>query len=205
MRNLNAHNRSLLFLGFSVVVLMVGLSYASVPLYRLFCQVTGYGGTTQRAAAAPHESTSLRSFEIRFNADISPDLPWSFYPAQGPVTVKLGEETLIHYRARNNGNKPIVGTAVFNVTPDKVGRYFDKVQCFCFSEQRLEPGQEADLPVSFFIDPTLAKDASLNDIKTITLSYTFFPAKDSSSPSPTPFPPSLAPPSLAPPSLAPTN
>jgi len=172
-----AQNRSFLFLGFSVVVLMVGLSYASVPLYRLFCQVTGYGGTTQRADAAPATPVgTVRQFDVRFNADLGGGLPWSFYPAQGPVTVKLGEETLIHYRARNNANYPIVGTAVFNVTPEKAGRYFDKVQCFCFSEQRLEPGQEMDFPVSFFIDPALAEDVNLSDIKTITLSYTFFPS-----------------------------
>lgn len=177
-----AQNRSFLFLGFSIVVLMVGLSYASVPLYRLFCQVTGYGGTTQRVAAAPNAPTAaVRSFDVRFNADIGGGLPWSFYPSQGPVTVKLGEETLIHYRARNNANHPVVGTAVFNVTPEKVGRYFDKVQCFCFSEQRLEPGQEMDFPVSFFIDPAIAEDPNLNDIKTVTLSYTFFPSHNAAS------------------------
>ncbi len=176
-----AQNRSFLFLGFSIVVLMVGLSYASVPLYRLFCQVTGYGGTTQRAAAAPNAPSAARRFDIRFNADTGGGLPWSFYPSQGPVTVKLGEETLIHYHARNNANHPVVGTAVFNVTPEKAGRYFDKVQCFCFSEQRLEPGQEMDFPVSFFIDPAIAEDPNLRDVKTVTLSYTFFPSHNAAS------------------------
>ncbi len=154
---------------------MVGLAYASVPLYRIFCQVTGYGGTTQRAEGAPGEPMGVdRTITVRFNADVSPNLAWDFQPEQRSVQVKVGEETLISYRAHNRSKQAITGTAVFNVTPDKAGVYFDKIACFCFTEQRLEPGQTADLPVSFFVDPEIVKDHKLDDVKTITLSYTFY-------------------------------
>lgn len=156
---------------------MVGLAFASVPLYRLFCQVTGYGGTTQRAAAAPAEA-GQRVITVRFNADINgTNLPWSFTPVDREVKVRVGEETLIHYRAENKGREATVGTAIFNVTPLKAGIYFQKIACFCFSEQRLEPGEAVDMPVSFFIDPDIVKDRNLDDVDTITLSYTFYRAK----------------------------
>ena len=173
----NAKNRRVGYALAGVVVGMVGLAYASVPLYDLFCRVTGYGGTTQRADSAPAIVTD-RTFRVQFNADISPELPWSFRPAQGAVEVKSGEERLVFYRAVNNSDAAVVGTAVFNVTPQKAGAYFSKVACFCFEKQRLEPGQSMDFPVSFFVDPDIAKDPNLNDVKTITLSYTFFPDSD---------------------------
>ena len=156
-----------------VVAGMVGLSFAAVPLYRVFCQVTGYGGTTQRAEAAP-AAVGDRVVTVRFNADVDPNLPWRFEPEQTAVTVKVGEQQLAFFKATNLSNEPVVGQAVFNVTPLKAGLYFDKVQCFCFSEQRLEPGQSADMPVTFFVDPDIVKDRNLDDVQTITLSYTFF-------------------------------
>ena len=159
----------------SVVAGMVGMSFAAVPLYRVFCQVTGYGGTTQRADAAPGVQGD-RVITVRFNADTAPNLPWAFQPEQRQVKVRLGEEKLVFYGAWNRASVPVTGTATFNVTPAKAGPYFDKVQCFCFTEQRLEPGQRVDMPVSFFIDPKMADDRNLDDVSTITLSYTFFSA-----------------------------
>ncbi len=156
-----------------IVAGMVGLSFASVPLYRLFCQVTGYGGTTQIAAAAPG-AVSERVIKVRFNADTAPDLPWSFKPVQREITLKVGESGLAYYRARNLATEAVTGTSTFNVTPLKAGRYFSKVQCFCFDEQRLEAGQELDMAVSFFVDPEILTDRNLDEVKTITLSYTFF-------------------------------
>jgi cytochrome c oxidase assembly protein subunit 11 len=159
---------------------MVGLSYAAVPLYQIFCQVTGYGGTTNRADAAS-ASVLDRQITIRFDGNVSKDIPWDFKPVSEPVTLKVGETGLAFYEAYNNSDKPIVGTATFNVTPQQAGYYFNKIECFCFTEQRLEPGQRVDMPVTFFIDPEIADDPQLDSIKTITLSYTFFPKKEASS------------------------
>jgi cytochrome c oxidase assembly protein subunit 11 len=160
-----------------IVVGMVGLSYASVPLYRMFCQVTGYGGTTQRAEHAPEE-VGQRVVTVSFNADIAgTNLPWTFAPEQRDVKVHVGEEKLIFYRAVNRGTTPVTGQATFNVTPAKAGIYFQKIQCFCFSEQTLQAGETADMPVSFFVDPEIAKDPNTRDVRNITLSYTFFRAK----------------------------
>ena len=158
-----------------VVAGMVGLSFASVPLYRLFCQVTGYGGTTQVAEAAPG-AVAERIIKVRFNADTAPGLPWYFKPVQREVAVKVGESGLAYYRARNLAATAVTGTSTFNVTPLKAGEYFSKVACFCFDEQRLEAGQELDMGVSFFIDPEILSDRNLDEVKTITLSYTFFRA-----------------------------
>lgn len=168
-----------LFLGglFGLVFGMVGLAYASVPLYALFCQVTGFGGTTQRADAAPERQVD-RVIKVRFNADVNNALPWRFKPEQRELTVKLGEMGLAAYQASNRADRPTVGTALYNVTPDKAGKYFNKIECFCFTEQVLEPGQSVDMPVAFFVDPALAEDPAMEDVTTITLSYTFFRAKD---------------------------
>jgi len=160
----------------SLIVLVAGmtaLSFASVPLYRLFCQVTGYGGTPQIATVRP-DTVGEREITVRFNSDVDPKLPWAFQPLQRAVKVKVGEEKLAFFQATNRSDKPLVGTATFNVTPLKAGLYFNKIQCFCFDEQRLDPGESADMPVSFFIDPEILKDPNLNDVQTITLSYTFF-------------------------------
>lgn len=160
-----------------VAVGMVGLAYASVPLYDLFCRVTGFGGTTQTADAAPG-AASERTITVRFNADLGSQLPWRFQPVQLTQTVRLGEPGLAFYQAQNVGGASAVGTATFNVTPDKMGKYFNKTACFCFEEQPLRPGESAELPVSFFIDPAMAADPATADVTTVTLSYTFFRAKD---------------------------
>lgn len=155
---------------------MIGLAYASVPLYQVFCQVTGYGGTTQRATAAPDRVLD-RVVTVRFNADVNASLPWTFRPNQREVKVKLGETALVSYHAENRSHEPVIGTAVFNVTPDKAGAYFDKIECFCFTEQVLKPGESVDMPVSFFVDPSLVDNPNLEDVNTITLSYTFYRAR----------------------------
>ena len=155
---------------------MAGLTAAAVPLYRLFCQATGYGGTTQRADAAPGADGDVQ-ITVRFNADTSTDLGWEFRPLQRSVKVRPGEEKIVAFHAVNRTAAPVVGTATFNVTPLKAGPYFDKVQCFCFTEQRLAPGEAVDMPVSFFVDPRLLEDPGTREIRTITLSYTMFRAK----------------------------
>ena len=161
----------------SIVVGMLGLTAAAVPLYRLFCQVTGYGGTTQRAEAAPEQGLE-RTITVRFNADVDPDLPWSFAPEQRQIEVRIGEQSLALYRARNRSDHAIVGRATYNVTPFKAGPYFSKIACFCFNEQVLQPGQEVDMPVSFYVDPAILDDRNTRDVHTITLSYTFFLLED---------------------------
>jgi cytochrome c oxidase assembly protein subunit 11 len=157
----------------AVVMAMVGLTAASVPIYDLFCKVTGYGGTPQRVdAASGHQSDVV--VNVSFNADTAPDMPWVFRPAQRSVKVRLGEETLIFYTAENRSKQPVAGTATFNVTPFATGPYFDKLQCFCFEEQVLQPGQKVDMPVSFYVDPSMLDDPDARHIRDITLSYTFF-------------------------------
>jgi cytochrome c oxidase assembly protein subunit 11 len=160
-----------------VIVGMLGLTAAAVPLYRLFCQVTGYGGTTQRVEAPPGE-TSEQTMRVRFNADVDPDLPWSFAPEQRQVEVRIGEQSLAYFRARNRSDHAIVGQATYNVTPFKAGPYFSKIACFCFDEQILQPGEEVDMPVSFYVDPEILRDPNTQDVHTITLSYTFFLVED---------------------------
>jgi cytochrome c oxidase assembly protein subunit 11 len=165
----------------SVVAGMVGLSFASIPLYRLFCQATGLGGTTQRAAAAPAKAAAAL-VTIRFDAETASDLGWEFRPLQNTVTVHPGEERQIFYRARNKSAEPVIGSATYNVTPAKAGIYFDKLQCFCFSEQHLAAGQSADMGVTFFVDPDILTDPNTSDVQTITLSYTMFRVHQSGRP-----------------------
>ena len=172
-----ASNRRVAGLVAGVAVGMFALAYASVPLYQLFCQVTGYGGTTQRAEAAPDHAIE-RWITVSFNADVAPDLPWHFRPVERSVRVKVGEPMLIHYVAENVGHEPLVGTATFNVTPSKVGPYFNKLECFCFTEQVLKPGEKVEMPVTFFLDPDLAKDRHMDAVGAVTLSYSFFKAKN---------------------------
>jgi cytochrome c oxidase assembly protein subunit 11 len=159
-----------------VVAGMTGLAFASVPLYRLFCQVTGYGGTPRIAqdGNAPSATVDGRLITVSFDANVNAALPWRFKPEQRRLQVRLGEDTLAVYRAENLSNEPLVGTATFNITPNKAAQYFVKVDCFCFTEQRLAPGATADLPVSFYVDPAIADDPDARDVSTITLSYTFF-------------------------------
>ncbi|KZB51201.1 cytochrome C oxidase assembly protein [Thalassospira lucentensis] len=168
-----ARNKRVLLSCVAIVGGMIGLSYASVPLYALFCQVTGYGGTTQVATDAPRD-VSEKTIKIRFNADVNSRLPWQFKPEQREITVKLGEDNLAYYMAENMSVKPVTGQALYNVTPLKAGQYFSKIACFCFDEQTLEPGQRVDMPVSFYVDPAIAEDPNTRDVKTITLSYTFY-------------------------------
>ena len=166
----------------ALVVAMIGLSFASVPLYRLFCGATGYAGTTQRAAAPPANAAADALVTVRFNAETAPDLGWEFRPLQTQVTVHPGEERVIAYRAVNRTSEPVTGTATFNVTPFKAGIYFNKLQCFCFTKQHLAPGESADLSVSFFVDADILTDPNTRDVDTITLSYTMFRAKDDGEP-----------------------
>jgi len=157
----------------AVMVGMLGMSFAAVPLYRLFCQVTGYGGTPSIGlAAAPGGSNE--TINVRFNADTNPALPWKFAPDQPQVTLKLGEEKIAFYHATNQAQQAVTGMALYNVTPDKVGKYFHKTACFCFNQQTLQAGQTMEFPVSFWVDPAIHDDPSTSDVTTITLSYTFF-------------------------------
>ncbi len=157
-----------------VAVGMLALAYASVPLYRLFCQVTGFGGTTQVATTAP-AAVGDKIVKVRFDANVGGrDLPWRFEPVEREIEVRVGEERLVHYRVTNVATYPVTGTATFNVTPTKAGAYFQKIACFCFTEQRLAAGESMLLPVSFFVDPEIVNDASARGVDAITLSYTFF-------------------------------
>jgi cytochrome c oxidase assembly protein subunit 11 len=156
---------------------MIGVTYASVPLYQLFCQVTGYGGTTQIADAVSANVVD-RTITVRFDANVSSGLPWEFQPKQREVTIRLGETTNVAYLAKNIFNAPTRGKASFNVTPALAGAYFNKLQCFCFTDTTLKPGETLDMPVQFFVDPEIINEVDLKDIKTITLSYTFFPSTD---------------------------
>lgn len=159
---------------FAVVAGMVGLSFASVPLYRMFCQATGYAGTPKTENVAASSGVVEQTVTVQFDANVNTDLPWRFKPDQRGIDVRLGEETLTHYTAVNLSDQPVTGTATFNVAPDSAAQYFSKLECFCFTEQRLEPGQEVSMPVLFYVDPAMAEDLDARDIRKITLSYTFY-------------------------------
>jgi cytochrome c oxidase assembly protein subunit 11 len=165
----------------AVVCGMVGLSFASAPLYRLFCQATGFGGTTQRAAAAPGPVAGA-VVTVRFDAATAPELGWEFRPLETAVKVHPGEQREVFFRATNRTSETVTGTATYNVTPTKTGIYFDKLQCFCFNAQQLGPGESRDMGVVFFVDPDLLTDPGTSDVRTITLSYTMFRAPQSESP-----------------------
>jgi cytochrome c oxidase assembly protein subunit 11 len=167
----------LAFILATVVVGMIGLAYASVPLYDLFCRVTGYGGTTQQAEIAPDVILN-REITIEFDANTSRNMPWDFKPVERKVTMKVGQSGLAFYEAFNPTDQVIKGTATFNVTPQKVGQYFTKIDCFCFTEQVLQPGERVDMPVTFFVDPEIDNDPNAKEVKVITLSYTFFVSDD---------------------------
>ena len=169
-------NRRTLVILAGVVGLMVGMAYASVPLYKLFCQVTGYGGTTQATNDAATHIVAGHPITVRFDANVNRSLDWIFVPVDRPVTLSPGEEVIVNYRATNIGSTASTGTSTFNVTPAKAGVYFMKIDCFCFQEQTLQPGESVDMPVRFFIDPEIVADKHAVDVNDITLSYTFFPA-----------------------------
>lgn len=158
-----------------VIVAMVGLVIGSVPLYKAFCKATGIGGPPRQVAAAS-EQAGERWVKVRFDASVAKGLDWRFAPRTREMTVRLGEDTLAIFTATNLSDHPITGNAVFNATPDKIGRYVAKIQCFCFTEQVLEPGQSLDMPVTFVIDPAMGRDPHTDEVSTITLSYTFFRA-----------------------------
>lgn len=162
-----------------VIVGMLGLTAASVPLYNLFCKATGYDGTPRIAAgearpAAGAGNAAQAEVTVFFNADTGSTLPWSFRPAQRQVTVKVGEDNLAYFEAANRSNRPVVGHAVYNVAPDKAAYYFVKLECFCFQNQTLEPGQKVEMPVSFYVDPAMLEDPNAREVQQITLSYTFY-------------------------------
>lgn len=171
--------KNLRFGGIFVIVsiIMIGLTFASVPFYRLFCQVTGFDGTPTIDPNGHASHIIDRQIIVRFNADVIQGMPWSFHPESEPVTMKIGQKALVSFYARNESDHPITGTAIYNIVPEEAGQYFHKTQCFCFSSQTLEPHADAHMPVQFFVDPKLNDDPDLKDLKTITLSYTFFPAQ----------------------------
>ncbi len=176
-------------LAFAGALAMLGLGYASVPLYRLFCQVTGFGGTTMSAtesdAARAAAAATGAKISIRFDATTAMGMPWSFRPAQATDTVTIGERDIATYIARNDSDRPITGMATFNVEPEQAGKYFNKIQCFCFTEQTLQPGQEVAMPVLYFVDPAALDDPNMQGVEQITLSYTFHRAEDRVNPAPT--------------------
>ena len=158
-----------------LVVAMVGLAFASVPLYRMFCQLTGFNGTPLRAEQAP--GAIAGDIGVRFDANVHPGLPWRFEPVQRTIRVAPGAQTQVSYRATNLSTRPVTGHAVFNVSPDQAGKYFKKIACFCFTEQTLQPGQSVEMPVIFFIDPSIRDDGDDKGLDEITLSYTFYPVE----------------------------
>jgi cytochrome c oxidase assembly protein subunit 11 len=158
-----------------IALFMVGLAFASVPLYRMFCELTGFDGTPRRAERAP--GAVAGQVVVRFDANVHPGLPWKFEPEQQTVEVAPGAQTRIFYRAQNLSARPVTGQAAFNVSPDQVGKYFNKIQCFCFTEQTLQPGEKVDMPVVFYVDPKLLQDEDTQDVHEITLSYTFYPVE----------------------------
>jgi len=174
-------NRATLLACIAMIGGMAGAAYAAVPLYRLFCQVTGYGGTTQ-VATAPAGMVLNRTVTIRLDSNVANGLNWKFRPEQPTVSVKIGETATVFYHVENHGSIDSTGVATYNVQPDLAGSYFNKLQCFCFNDLKLKPGESLDVPVVFFVDPALIKEHDLEKLDTITLSYTFFPAKGAKSP-----------------------
>ncbi len=184
--SIEARNRRTMLMAFLAACGMLGLGFAAVPLYNLFCSVTGFGGTTQRASLADASlaermaaSAGGKTYSIRFDANTARDMEWDFRPEHVTDTVAIGERDMAIYLARNTSDHPITGTATFNVEPEQAGAYFNKIQCFCFTEQTLQPGQEVRMPVLFYVDPAALDDPNMDGVEQITLSYTFHIAKDS--------------------------
>ena len=167
-----------------VVVLMVGASYAAVPFYNWFCRATGFNGTTQVATSAPTGAPISRKIAVRFDANVGPGLPWKFEPEQTEIEVKIGEVVTVFYTVTNQSARVTTGQAAYNVAPLTVGSYFEKINCFCFTEQTMAPGEKREMPVVFYVDPAIVKDSDNDGLNTITLSYTFYPVRD---PAPKPF------------------
>lgn len=175
--DMDARNRRTVVMCLSIFSVMLGLSFAAVPLYDLFCRVTGFGGTPMIVEIAP-ENSSERTIRVRFDANVNGGLGWSFKPEVNEVRVRLGEVMVINYIAQNLTARTTTGTSTFNVTPTQTGQFFSKIQCFCFQEQTLEPGESVKMPVQFFVDPRLAEHADAQGVGTITLSYTFFEVRN---------------------------
>lgn len=163
------------------VATMVGVSYASVPFYNWFCRVTGFGGVPLVALEAPKEKIA-RKMHIRFDGNVAGGLPWTFAPEKNEIEVQIGETVLVHFVANSVGPRESTGIASYNVSPPEAASYFNKLQCFCFTDQRLAPGEKLEMPVVFFVDPAMDKDPEFNGLETITLSYTFFPSKKAAEP-----------------------
>jgi cytochrome c oxidase assembly protein subunit 11 len=163
-----------------VVVFMLGASYAAVPFYDWFCRATGFNGTTQVATSAPSDAPLARKIAVRFDANVGPGLPWKFEPEQTEIEVRIGEVVTVFYSVTNQAARKTAGVAAYNVAPLTVGAYFQKINCFCFNEQTMDPGEKREMPVVFYVDPQLARDSENDGLKTITLSYTFYPVRDAS-------------------------
>jgi cytochrome c oxidase assembly protein subunit 11 len=161
-----------------VVVLMVGASYAAVPFYNWFCRATGFNGTTQVATSAPSAAPLARRIAIRFDSNVAGGLPWKFEPEQTEIEVRIGEVVTVFYKVTNESARTTTGQAAYNVAPLTVGAYFQKINCFCFTEQTMAPGEKRDMPVVFYVDPSIAKDSDNDGLNTITLSYTFYPVRE---------------------------
>jgi len=178
-----ASNLRVAFLAALAAIAMLGLGFAAVPLYQLFCQVTGFGGTTMRVDQATAEARTVptqaqsRVLSIRFDSNIGTGLPWEFYPEKSRLTVGVGGKSMAIFIAKNLSDKPVTGRSVFNVTPEQVGKHFSKIQCFCFTEQTLQPGQQVRMPVLFYIDKRFLDDPDAADVEEVTLSYTFYPVE----------------------------
>ena len=172
------HSRrgSVAFLVAAVSMAMLGLSFAAVPLYRLFCSATGFGGTPRAASAAPLEK-GQRQLTVRFDANVAPGLPWKFAPETPQINLRTGETATVYYKASNESGRETTARAAFNVSPDSAGAYFSKIACFCFEEQHLGPDETREMPVLFYLDPSLEKDPAMEGVHTVTLSYTFFAVK----------------------------
>lgn len=177
MSNVAAKNNRTALIAALAGLAMLGAAFASVPLYRLFCQATGYDGTVQRAETAPGADAAAGTVNVRFDGNVVPSLPWKFGPVQKSVRVVPGAPTRIFYQATNLSNRTITGQAGFNVSPSQVGAFFDKIQCFCFTEQTLKPGETVKMPVLFYVDPKFRQDPDVKDLDEITLSYTFYPVE----------------------------
>jgi cytochrome c oxidase assembly protein subunit 11 len=177
LQPIESRNRRVGLMALGGALAMLGLGYASVPLYRLFCQVTGFGGTTQRVSEADAAKVGVAAvkMKVRFDGNVERGMAWQFRPGQVSQTVNLGSRNFTAYMARNTSDKPITGRASFNVVPEQAGKYFNKIQCFCFVEQTLQPGQEVNMPVVYYVDPKIKDDPDAQDISEITLSYTFHP------------------------------
>jgi cytochrome c oxidase assembly protein subunit 11 len=180
----NAHKRRDIIIAASCgafVAVMVGAAYAAVPFYNWFCRTTGFGGTTQVSEKAP-DHVLARTLKVRFDSNVTPGLPWKFTPEQNEITVHIGEVVTAQYKVTNESARPTLAQASYNVSPPTVGGYFNKINCFCFTEQRLKPGETRDMAVVFYVDPSIVKDRDQDDLDTITLSYTFYPLRDQGAP-----------------------